>query len=56
MNNIGQRIFFRLYPNKPKYADTLEGDHLRSILKVCCVFHVLFFLASLTAIGFYSMI
>eukprot|EP00347_Sterkiella_histriomuscorum_P008650 403344285 len=54
--NIGQRIFFRLYPNQPKYADTEEGDRLRNILKICCIFHIVFFMASLTAIGFYSMI
>lgn len=54
--NLFGRIFFRLYPNKPKYADTFEGDNLRFVLKVCCILHALFFLASIVAIGFVSML
>jgi len=54
--NIAKRVFFRLYPNKPKEADTYEGDDLRFVLKVCCILHGLFFLASIVAIGFISML
>lgn len=54
--HIGKKIFNKLYPSKAKKTDTLEGDHLRTALGWSCFLHMIFFLASLTYIGFVSMI
>ena len=54
--SVFQRCFFRLYPSKPKETDTLEGDDLRFVLKVCTILNAIFFLASLTTIGFVAML
>ncbi|CDW88769.1 UNKNOWN [Stylonychia lemnae] len=56
MMQFPQRVFFRLYPSQQKETDTLEGDHLRTTVGVLCILHSVFFLVSLTVIGFYSML
>lgn len=53
---IAKRVFNRLYPSRPKQTDTLEGDNLRRAIGWSCFLHWFFFLASLTFIGFTSMI
>lgn len=50
------RVFNRLYPSKPKETDTEEGDSLRRALGWSTFLHGLFFLMSLTTIGFISML
>ena len=54
--NAFRRIFFRLFPNHPKPADTPQGLHLRRVLKYLVTLHILFFFVSLTVIGFLPMI
>ena len=54
--NAFRTCFFRLYPNKPKPADTAQGLHLRKVLKYLTMCHILTFFVSLVQIGFYSMI
>ena len=49
-------IFFYLFPSKPKPTDTEEGAHLRRVLWWCIFFHVIFFMVSLTIIGFLPML
>jgi hypothetical protein len=51
-----RRLFYRLYPTKPKATDNEEGDRLRFVLGCCVIVHLVFFLVSLTAIGFKSML
>ena len=53
---IIRKLFYYFYPTNQKYADTKEGDRLRMILGWCVFFHTVFFLVSLTVIGFKSMI
>ena len=54
--NVCRKCFFRLYPNKPKPAETAQGLHLRRVLKWLTVCHIISFLVSLTVIGFFSML
>ena len=51
-----KKIFFRLYPNKLKPADTHQGLYLRKVLRVLTFLHVLFFFVCLTIVGFLPML
>ena len=53
---FGRSLFFKLYPNKLRDSSTDEGKALRWLLGVLTYLHILFFMISLTAIGFVSMI
>ncbi len=50
------KLFFFLYPAKPKHVHTPQGRMLRTMLGICMILHICFFVASLVAIGFLPMI
>ena len=51
-SNIFGRCFFKFYPQNPKRAETESGVRLRRVLGISLFFHICFFVAALTAIGF----
>ena len=50
------KAFFKLYPSKPKLAPTPEGQSLRKLFGMAMVLHIVFFVVSLTAMGFLPML
>merc|ERR1712224_784312 len=50
------KLFFKMYPAKPKIVRTPQGIDLRKTLRICLIFHIIFFVVSLMAIGYSSMI
>lgn len=50
------KIFFTLFPSKPKHISTPEGKNLRKMLGMFMILHIFFFIASLTAMGFVPML
>ncbi len=50
------KVFFTLYPSKPKQLSTHEGKRLRTHIGVFMLFHMMFFVTSLTAVGFLPML
>ena len=56
MEKIPARIFWNLYPPRPRKAHTPEAVCMRRILLCCLVAHVFFWFISLCFIGFLPML
>ena len=53
---FGRSLFFRFYPSNMRQAEYPEAKNLRWLLGLYTYLHIVFFLVSLTAIGFRSML
>ena len=45
-----------MYPSEMRQAETRQGDWLRTMMRIACACHCIFFVVGLALVGFFTMI